>query len=95
MNDVKIFDLGFEAHPSPGFGGQAAKHTFPNGYTASVITGGSSYSSDEEPYEIAVMYDGALCYDTPITNDVLGYLSEEAANEVLQQIAALPKRGDN
>lgn len=95
MNDVKISDLGFEPHIYASFGGDAVKHTFPNGYTASVITGGRSYSSDESPYEIAVMYDGYLCYDTPITNDVLGYLTEEAANEVLQQIAALPKRGEN
>jgi len=31
-----------------------------------------------------------LRYDTPITSDVLGYLSEEEANEALRQIAALP-----
>ncbi len=92
-NAVKISDLVFEAHPSS-FGGQSAKHTFPNGYTASVITGGHSYPNDEEPYEIAVMQDGYLCYDTPVTDDVLGYLTEEAANDILQQIANLPKRGE-
>lgn len=91
-NAVKISDLVFEAHPSSSFGGQAVKHTFPNGYTASIITGGHSYSNDDAPYEIAVMYDGDICYDTPVMDDVLGYLTEEAANEVLQQIAALPKR---
>lgn len=92
-NDVKISDLVFEAHHSASFGGQAAKHTFPNGYTASVITGGHRYSNNEEPYEIAVMQGGDLCYDTPVTEDVLGYLTEEAANDILQQIANLPKRG--
>lgn len=92
MNIVKISDLVFEPHANIMFGGYSAKHTFPNGYTASVITGGHSYSNDEEPYEIAVMYNGYLCYDTPITDDVVGYLTEDAANDILQQIAALPER---
>ena len=41
---------------------------------------------------IAVMCNYDLCYDTPVTDGVLGYLTEDAANEILQQIAALPKR---
>lgn len=36
------------------------------------------------------MPDGNLDYTTPITDDVLGYLSEAEANKVLSDIEALP-----
>lgn len=91
---ITIADLKFGSHPSKVFGGKRAEYYFPNGYGASVITGGNAYHSDEEPYEIAVMLAGNVCYDTPITDDVLGYLTEEAANEVLAQIEALPMKGE-
>ena len=87
---IKIADLTFTPHPSKSFGGKRAEHTFPNGYTASVITGGQSYTSRHKPYEIAVMRDGELDYTTPITDNVIPYLTEEAANEVLAKIEALP-----
>lgn len=92
-NVVKISGLTFE--PRATVGGQRAVVNYDNGYQASVITGGWAYSTEDEPYEIAVMCNYDLCYDTHITNDILGYLTEEAANEVLQQIAALPNRWEN
>lgn len=91
-NAVKISDLVFEANKTSG--GSRAISNFDNGYQASVITGGWAYATEDAPYEIAVMCNYDLCYDTPITNDVLGYLTEEAANDILQQIANLPKRGE-
>jgi hypothetical protein len=33
--------------------------------------------------------DWNICYDTEITNDVIGYLSEKAVNDLVDQIAAL------
>lgn len=91
-NAVKISNLVFE--PRATVGGQRAIVNFDNDYQASVITGGWAYATEDAPYEIAVMCNYDLCYDTPITNDVLGYLTEEAANDILQQIANLPKRGE-
>ncbi len=89
---MKIEDLKFEKHYHDPSGTQAIIN-FTNGYSASVITGNWFYTSNEEPFEIAVMtHDGAICYDTPITDDVMGYLTEEAANDVLRKISELPKR---
>jgi len=72
-------------------GGERAVIKFDNGYGASVITGGElSYTSHSRPYEIAVLKGDDLCYDTPITDDVLGYQSECSVQRVLNQIAELP-----
>ena len=92
---IKVTELTFTPHPNKCFGGKRAEHDFPNGYTASVITGGKSYTSKMQPYEIAVMRDGLLDYTTPITNDVLGHLTEQEANTVLAAIEALPSAGDS
>jgi len=69
---------------------------FRNGYGASIITGGSAYGRGDT-LEIAVIRflsesndDFELCYDTPITGDVLGHMSHDQARGILKQIAALP-----
>jgi len=50
-----------------------------------------SYGSNLGLWELAVIgKDGRICYDTPITSDVLGHLTEEDVNSTLEQIAALP-----
>lgn len=85
-----IADLNWEDHPA-GLGGEYCRHKFDNGYSASVIKGGPFYTSGGT-YEIAVMHGGRLDYTTPITDDVLGYLDEAAANKALASIAALPAK---
>lgn len=65
---------------------------FPNGYRASVICGIRTYGGNQGLYEIGIIADGTLCYDTPITNDVIGYLNESEVEEVLGRIQDLPKR---
>jgi len=73
--------------------GVAARLKFPNGYEASVVRGDFTYGGARGLYELAVLHDGAIVYDTPITNDVLGHLTEGDVTERLNEIAALPKRG--
>jgi hypothetical protein len=62
---------------------------FPNGYGASVIQSPYSYGGSNGLYELAVLYGGHICYDTEITNDVLGYLNQADVTELLQRIEAL------
>lgn len=61
--------------------------TFANGYQASIVNNSFSYGT-----ELAVMHDGSIVYDTPITDDVVGHLDGDSLHEVLERIAALPER---
>ena len=88
---MEIKDLDFKTHKSSPDGKQA-KVTFPNGYGASVITGEVFYTSETQPYEIAVLDDGSITYNTPVTDDVCGFLTESAANDILKQISELPAK---
>lgn len=75
-------------------GGHGVRVTFANGFGASVIDDG--YGSVEGLYELAVLgQDERITYDTPITDDVVGYLSPEGVYEVLRQISALPTSSDD
>lgn len=65
-------------------------YTFDNGYGASVICSEHSYGGSSGLFEVAVLKGDDICYDTPITNDVLGYLDHEGVLRTLEQIKALP-----
>lgn len=82
-------------HPA-GKGGVQKLFRFPNGYGASVVQSPYSYGGDSGLWELAVIRyveedtDAfLLAYDTPITNDVIGYLDEQEVDALLEQIAAL------
>ncbi len=90
MKNYSFSDLNFTPRS---LGGVAARLTFDNGYTASVVQGPGTYGGPEGLYELAVMHDGRLVYDTPVTNDVAGYLTEGDVTEKLNEVACLPRRG--
>lgn len=77
-------------------GSHQRRFRFPNNYGASIIKGGDiAYGS----WELAVVdysdgqEHGSLTYDTPISDDVIGYIqSVEQENEILQAIFDLPVR---
>jgi hypothetical protein len=87
---MKTFrDLEFVAHPSH-IEGVQARITFDNGYGASVVKTPYSYGGDKGLYELAVLgTDGHLTYDTPITNDVIGYLRDIDVTDVMEKIQQL------
>ena len=87
---MKTFrDLEFVSHPSHMEGVQA-RITFENGYGASVVKTPYSYGGDKGLYELAVLgTDGHLTYDTPITNDVIGYLRDIDVTDVMEKIQQL------
>lgn len=65
---------------------------FENGYEASVIIGPFTYGGPQGLYELAVLQDGGICYDTPITDDVIGYQTPEQIADLLNRIEKLPKK---
>lgn len=79
-------------------GGASHIYSFPNGWSASVVQHDFSYGSDEGLWELAVgTFDVdtgsfALDYSTPITDDVLGSLTDDDVAATLVLVAALPVR---
>jgi hypothetical protein len=93
MNQYKVHD---RSHPA-GRGGVQKVYRFPNQYGASVIRTSFSYGGDEGLWELGVVkWNGekfALTYDTPITDDVIGHLSDEQVDATLEQIMELDFEG--
>lgn len=78
----------------------SAKIYFINGYGVSVISG-SMFRSNGKPiddetatFEVAILYQKGLIYDTPIsidgepvsTSDVLGHLTARQVSQVIEQV---------
>lgn len=79
-----IKDIEFKPH-SVG-DGLAGKIFFDNGYGVSVVRFKiydrySSYTNNENEWEIS--------YNTPITNDVMGYLSSDEVTNIMKQVQEL------
>ena len=63
---------------------------FDNGYGASVVIGPFTYGGDQGFYEMAVIdSEGKILYDTPITNDVIGWLTPSEVTDYLIKIQNL------
>ena len=75
-------------------GGTWARFVFPNGYSVSVVRGPLTYGGSAGLYELAVLHGSKIVYDTPVTADVLGYLTEGDVTERLNEVALLPPRGE-
>ena len=61
---------------------------FPNGYGASVVVHDFSYG-----LELALLdADQNIIQHPDITDDVAGFLNVDSANDLLEQIAKLPKK---
>ena len=87
-NVITFGELTFQQHPM-GIGKQCIVQ-FPNGYGASIVQGPHTYGGSNGLYELAVFgKDGQITYDTPITDDVLGHLSEEEVEKTLLDIKNL------
>ena len=74
----------------PDMNGYQLIYKFDNGYGASVVKHDFSYGGKKGLYEIAVLdNDGDLCYDTPITSDVIGHLNMAEVDKILVNISHL------
>lgn len=86
---MKTFkDLEFEQLDSF-YNGVQCIVNFDNGFGASIVKHDYSYGGKDGLYELAVLNDNGLVYDTPITDDVLGYLTPKDVTEVLIKIQQL------
>jgi len=75
----------YEIHNGVGY-----TYQFENGYGASVVKHDSSYGGKQGLYEIAVLDStGDLCYSTSITDDVIGFATEDKVLDTLQRIKLL------
>jgi hypothetical protein len=87
---MKIFkDLEFielDSHMN----GVSAHMMFENGYGVSVVSHSFSYGGKSGLYELAVLdVDGELTYDTPVTGDVIGYLTPEEVTKTMALVQKL------
>jgi len=78
--------------------GEYSHHLFDNHYGVSVIRGEYTKGGKEGLYELAVIHMGpkdkesTLVYDTPITCDVIGYLTPGDVTKVMKEVSELPLR---
>ena len=87
---MKTFkDIVFKPNPMGKEYGIVSRTKFDNGYDASVVQSPYSYGGDKGLYELAIFKDDQICYDTPITDDVIGYLREQDVTEVMEKIQQL------
>ena len=90
---MNFSDLQFNPHKNYPDTGVQAKHFFDNGYGVSVVSFPGSYGFRDGLYESAVLKgteeDWEICYNSVITDDVLGYQSEEEVEVLLYEIENL------
>lgn len=83
----------FEERHDNELNGSQKLYRFDNGFGASVVRNRYSYGGSQGLWELAVItWKGEkyhLCYDTPITDDVLGYLTWGQVEETLSKIKEL------
>lgn len=70
---------------------QQKKYRFKNGYGASVVKTHESTTSLRELdlYELAVLKNDKICFDTPLTNDTIKLLTIHAVERLLKKIKEL------
>lgn len=89
---MKTFeDLEFEQlNDAPFMVGKRGRMHFDNGYGVSVVSHSYSYGGKDGLFEVAVLdKDGELTYDTPVTNNVIGYLNPKDVTEIMEQVQSL------
>ncbi len=90
---MKRFGYGPQETPDRGSFGDQWVFRFANGYGASVVRGQYSYGGDQGLYELGVIeWHGGkwgLTYDTSITEDVIGHLTDGEVSDLLKRIEEL------
>lgn len=64
-------------------------YKFDNGYGASVVCNFGTYGAKDGLFEVAVLKGDDICYDTNITNDVIGWCDFAKVAEILERVKNL------
>ena len=93
LEEAISFEFGMDKHEELGgfyeVDGLYYRAKYPNGYGVSIIKHHYSIGGNHDKWELAVLNGGTLCYSTPITDDVLGYLDDEEVCELCRRIRDL------
>ena len=97
MRSMKFSEIPFHPYNAAGAHGVSARIHFNNGYGLSIVKvyddlNGDSHGAEEGLYEAAVLKNGGMCYDTPITEfkkRVIGYLSESDVEKLIDEVNKL------
>lgn len=98
VKELKDISVDFNCKTPDWSKGYMYRAAFANGYGISIVKHDGSYGREQNKWEIAVLKRGKendvkkydLCYDTPITDDVIGFLTGPEVMDYAKQIAALP-----
>ena len=86
----KFEDLEFDKLTDPFMSGVRSRMMFENGFGVSVVSHTYSYGGKDGLFEVAVLdEDGNLTYNTPVTNDVVGYLNPDEVTEIMEEVQNL------
>ena len=92
---MKTFnDLIFGQHINPNITDtKQARMQFDNGYGISVLLGGVGiYSNGIDTYEVAILYNDELCYDSGLCDDIFAHRTQEEITEIMAKIQSLPNK---
>ena len=85
FDDLKFVDVVVLYNP-----GIRSRMMFENGYGVSVVSTKMSYGGKQGLYEVAILNsDGEITYDTPITDDVVGWLTKDGVTDIMAQVQNL------
>ena len=96
-NSLKTFDdLVFAEVTKSSMATLKASLRFENGYGVSVLTGDGSLSTDDKPYELAVLQyaengECKLIYPSVFNHDILSCLTSDEVSEYMRIIQVLPE----
>ena len=83
----KFEDLQFKSHSIGN--GIAARIGFDNGYGVSVVKFNGSYGFEDDLFELAVLHNDDITYNTDITDDAIGHLTELGVTDIMIKVQSL------
>lgn len=90
---TRIIEGATEVTPKRAIDGLQWVVFYPSGYGFSAVKHMGSYGGSLDLWELAVIREDStgwdIVYDSPITNDVLGFLSEDEVAAVAEEIRSL------